>query len=388
MGDFKGKLFSFRGKRKKFPLYPFKKRKPNWNCFKNNNLSNYRNFILTKIDVWSEICYNTYSKYIGACHMRKSFIFLALFCLLLSSCSNGTHKDYTAMEVAKYISEMNGIKQLDDEVYEIPCGDDFVYVAAEAYTELVRADKLRYLGICLESLLCNKELYPDNQYHYSSIFNDMNSEDTYLGDTSNFAYTLEKYKIHATPEWTEWIEYNIPEYVHSEAHGKFNLYWYNPLTEEYEKCIYIRENGSETEIYVIFFDISFFYGINKDEVAPYLMSEKMYTELQSQYEDEDIDFSVFYKKGTVTEFSNWFMGEYSENSHLVFEDIKEDVYYPINGAPNYGSIFESRNEAISTFVSDLESLGVNFDKLTAQIIKVTVPHNGDINNISFELIRQ
>lgn len=302
----------------------------------------------------------------------------------MSSCSADIRSGYTAMEVAKYISEMSGIKQLDDEVYEIPCDDGFVYVASESYLKLVRADKLRYLGICLDSLLSNKELYPDGQYHYSSIFNDMNSEDTYLGNTSNFAYTLEKYKIHATPEWTEWIEYNIPEYVYNEAHGKFNLYWYNHLTQEYEKCIYIRENGSETEIYVIFFDISFFYGINKDEVAPYLMSEKMYTELQNQF--EEIDFSVFYKKGTATEFSNWFMGEYSENAHSVFEDIKEDIYYPINGSPNYGNIFENRNDAVYAFVADLESLGVNFDKLTAQIIKVTVPHNGSIDNISWELI--
>ena len=92
------------------------------------------------------------------------------------------------------------------------------------------------------------------------------------------------------------------------------------------------------------------------------------------------------KKGTVKEFSDWFMCEYLEEIPPAFADIKaEYVYYGTKGV--YSTEFEeSEYNDPSIFYEDLKNLGVNFDEIRSYIIKATVPHDGTIQDIFWELI--
>ena len=81
------------------------------------------------------------------------------------------------------------------------------------------------------------------------------------------------------------------------------------------------------------------------------------------------------------------MGEYVNEIPPAFADIKDKyVYYTVYGnGLSFGGDYENY-DAVKMFIPDLEQLGVNFDELRSYIIKATVPHDGTMQDIFWELI--
>lgn len=321
--------------------------------------------------------------------MKKTLGLLFFCCLLMSSCSSNNKKGCTDMDAATYLSEIEGLVLLGNSEYEIPCGEDVLYIDPGVCFNTIHSENhISYVGLSMRYLLCKKDLELSSYY---PIFDDMNSQDMlYLTGADirqdNFAYILEEYNCKTNPEWSEWIDFEISSKLFSSPHGRSNAYWYNPVSETYEKCVYIKENDTSTEIYVIYHDISLF--LNRySEYSSYLISEELYNKIQTEF--PDLTLSSYFRKGTVEEFSRWFMGEYLEEVPEPFADIKEEFYYLKSF--DIGKIIYDYSEIhgydpIELLISDMKSLGVNFDEVKAQIIKVTVPHNGTLNDILWELI--
>ncbi|MBQ4628726.1 MAG: hypothetical protein IJB44_06580 [Clostridia bacterium] len=323
--------------------------------------------------------------------MKKVFfIFLCTVLLFaLSSCDGGDKKmdGFTYEELGEYFSTIDGLTSAEDEVV-IPCGEDQIYVIKSRYissSHESKNSKIRLSG--LFSLKKENTLKLEG-YSYEIIdpFNDLGipHSDKYMQSTripKEFAYRLEAYNYNSSPHWTEWVKYHIPvhpEHRFYEPGGNFSAVWYNPSTNAVEEVVYICEKENETEIYIIYQEIGLFNGFG---INTYLTSEELHEKLKAS------NFKMrVRKKGTVKEFSDWFMCEYLEEIPPAFADIKaEYVYYGTKGV--YSEEFEkSEYNDPSIFYEDLKNLGVNFDELRSYIIKATVPHNGTIQDIFWELI--
>lgn len=324
--------------------------------------------------------------------MKKFFIFTVfLICIFLSSCGNGKLGP-TDMEIAKYLSRIDGLSEIGTEDYDIPCDKRGISISPQNFIETVTAgiddiySDIKYYGVNITDLVSIKYENPEYfhpYYDHVEIEKDSTSRyNPYLDNSSKpFDYSYLLRWLNCSPEWTEWMKYNIPSYLTTEAHGLFHLYWFDPIDREYEKGIYLRELEDAVEIYAVFHEISLFYGT--DHVAPYLLSEEMFEKMKTEFGDS---FNTDgYAKGTISEFSNWFMGEYLKEVPSVFANIEEEVYYPRYGGSLNHKINGS-DDAVAEMVSDLEKLGVNFDAITSCIIKVTVPVNGSYNDVFWELI--
>lgn len=325
--------------------------------------------------------------------MKKFFIFTVfLICIFLSSCGNGKLGP-TDMEIAKYLSRIDGLSEIGTEDYDIPFDldiDDWVLCISPSYSIHTVESKLNdvnmvYYSVDLNSLI--RIRYPSgDQFLYDRYLDRLRTPKKtaeYLTDSTELPYFFQEINLmNCSPEWHEWLDYNIPEFVGPyEEHGLLNIYWYDPVDQKYEKGIYIREVENTTELYVVFHEISLFYGT--DHIAPYLLSEEMFEKMKTEFGDS---FNADgYIKGTVSEFSNWFMGEYLKEPPTVFANIDEDVYFPAyGGSLNYS--IDDADEIVPEMIADLEKLGVDFDLITSCIIKITIPYNSKLEDISWELI--
>ena len=324
--------------------------------------------------------------------MKKVFFIFICTVLLfaLSSCDGGDKKmkGFTYEELGEYLSTIDGLTSAEDEVV-IPCGEDQIYVIKSRY--ISSSHESKNSKICLSKLFSLKKenTLKLEGYSYEIIdpFIDLGipHSDKYMQSTripKEFAYRLEAYNYNSSPHWTEWVKYHIPvhqEHRFYEPGGNFSAVWYNPSTNAVEEVVYICEKENETEIYIIYQEIGLFNGFG---INTYLTSEELHEKLKAS----NFKMRVL-KKGTVKEFSDWFMGEYVNEIPPAFADIKDKyVYYTVygNGFP-IGGTYENYN-AVEMFIPDLEQLGVNFDELRSYIIKATVPHNGTIQDIFWELI--
>ncbi len=297
------------------------------------------------------------------------------------------------MEIAKYLSQIDGITEIGSEDYDIPFDfsvDDWVLCvcpsAIPAIGSKINDSNMMYYSVDLSRLISFREPYGDSFIYYdywSYLKRSYIMRRSYLTNSIELPYLFQGVdSMNCSPEWHEWLDYNIPYSVGTpEEHGLFNIYWFNPVEQKYERGIYIREIENATEIYAVFHEISLFYGT--DHVAPYLLSEEMFEKMQNEFgESFNADG---YVKGTVSEFSNWFMGEYLKEVPSVFANIEEEVYFPkYGGSLNYS--FDEADELVPEMIDDLKELGVNFDLITSCIIKITIPYNSKLKDISWELI--
>ncbi|MBQ7014783.1 MAG: hypothetical protein IJN12_01535 [Clostridia bacterium] len=330
--------------------------------------------------------------------MKKTLIFIIICILTVSLCSCSNDKySFTDTEAAQYLSEIDGLVPIGDSEYEISCGEYTLYAGTSLFfIENARANNhIRYTGMSMYNLLCVEapEEYYDEYYSYTLEMEPMvpsNSKYLHGGNrSSNLAYLLEEYGIKSTPEWHEWIDYEVASSIDASPHGKANAYWYNPVTETYEKGVYIKDNDVSTEIYVVYHDVSLLAMRTGGYVVPYLMSEKLFNEIQTEVPDSKS--YEYFAKGSIEKVATWFMGEYLEEVPDFFAGIKEEVYYPLKAFPytEVNKYLEKHGyDAVELYLSDMEALGVNFDKITAQIIKVTVPHDGTLEDITWELISE
>ena len=376
--------------------------------------------------------------------MRK--IMLVLFILsvcFLVSCDNGDKKmkGLTYEELGEYMSSLDGLTEIGDSVevweegeyllqedgtllYEeglhyvlgdsicIPCGDDKLKIefSPQAFNN---ADFNQYIAIDMSDILdveilfngawrsglynspkipqCNPSYYPISEIISRSGFK--------YRSENNIAYIIRYIGFKSSPSWKEWLDYEIPwhllGYDHKASHGFFNLYWYNPKSEEFERGLCYRELADSTEIYVVYQNISLFssprYTLDREDrfperyTAPLLMSETKYNELKSEYPSFRFDH---YKKGTVKEFSDWFMGEYQKEIPAAFADIKDEyVYYPAYGnGVHPDDLNGNEYDCDEMFIPDMKNLCVDFDELRSYVIKITIPHDGAFSDIYWELI--
>ena len=325
--------------------------------------------------------------------MKKIFIlFLSIILLLsLSSCDSNDKKmkGFTYEELGEYLSTIDGLTNPEDETV-IPCGEDQIYVLKSMY---INQDNAALNSkICLWGLFTLKKESTRHSEGYSYELIDPYTDlgiphehpSKYMQETKKpdeFAYYLESYNYNSSPHWTEWVKYHIPvhpEYRHYEPGGNFSTVWFNPSTGALEEVVYICEKENETEIYIIYQEIGLFNGFG---INTYLTSEELHeTLIASDLKMADMN------KGTVKEFSDWFMCKYCEEIPPAFADIKAEViYYTTKGV--YSTEFEeSEYNDPSIFYEDLKNLGVNFDELRSYIIKATVPHDGTVQDIFWELI--
>ena len=168
------------------------------------------------------------------------------------------------MKIAKYLSKIDGITEIGSEDYDIPIGKRGACVSPNrsyiTVSPVSEYNDISYYGIDFPYLLSIRHSYTDfdTYYHYLSYADLTSSYDSgyrkYLGSDFSFPYAL--HKENCSPEWTEWLDYNIPYSVGApEVHGLFNIYWFNPIEQKYEKGVYIRENENKTEVYVVFYEI-------------------------------------------------------------------------------------------------------------------------------------
>lgn len=325
----------------------------------------------------------------------KKIIFICVLlalCFSLTSCGNDSKKikSFTFDELADYLASIEGLQTLgrgEDSVL-LPCKDNTLYLASITRTMNQSTSGHMYTAILLDyffrievpsngtSILPTKNI----SIYDESLFD---KQDYYITEEApdNFAYKLRDFDVKCSPEWTEWIDYNIPVFLdYGAKHGLFDAYWYNPQTKQLEMGTYYRQLEDSTELYVVFQETSLFYMGR----IPLLMSEEMYEYLKSTYKRFGYDD---FKKGTVLEFSEWFTAKYLEDIPEIFEDIKSEyVYYPAYGGGTFGYIKDENFDPVSLFIPDLEKLGVNFDAIPVYIIKATFPHGGTVEDIYWELI--
>ena len=297
------------------------------------------------------------------------------------------------MEIAKYLSQIDGITEIGSEDYDIPFDfsvDDWVLCvcpsAIHAIGSKINDSNMMYYSVDLSRLISFREPYGDSFIYYdywSYLKRCYIRRRSYLTNSIELPYLFQGVdSMNCSPEWHEWLGYNIPQFVWSyEPHGLFNAYWFDPIDQKYEKVIYIREADNKTELYVVYHEMSLFYGT--EHIAPYLLSEEMFEKMKTEFGHS---FNADgYAKGSISEFSCWFMGEYLKEVPSVFENIEEEVYYPrYGGSLNYN--VDNADEIVPEMIADLEKLGVDFDEITSCIIKITVPHNAEFKDISWELI--
>lgn len=328
--------------------------------------------------------------------MKKLSLFLIIFllCFLLTSCGEDSKKmkGFTYNELAEYLSEIDGLLPLgrDEESVLLPCKDNTLHMARITRYVNQYANGAGHSAILLDKIFQIEVPSNGTSVHpirSISIYHDsfFDKQENYITRSApdNFAYILRDFNVKCSPEWTEWIDYNIPVIDgHGAKHGSFDVLWYNPQTEEFEHGVYYRQLEDSTELYVVFQETTLFYHVNKS--APVLMSEEMHEYLKTTYKKFRYDH---YRKGTVSEFSEWFMCKYLEEIPDVFSDIKDEyVYYPAYGSGGFGNIKDENFDSLSLFIPDLEKLGVNFDALKTYIIKATFPHGGTVEDIYWELI--
>ena len=341
--------------------------------------------------------------------MKKVFFIFICTVLLfaLSSCDDGDKKmdGFTPTELAEYLSSVEGITPIGlDNGITIQCGDTTLRATNNQQT----TPAVKYFTASMKDYFLI--LTPDNSdgstYSVSHLFVTVGPNKSYFHDKiqeakkqypgeypNNFAYIIRDCGLNSSPDWTEWVDYGIaidPGFETSQ--GRWNKIWYNPITNELEVGHYYRELENSTEVYIVFQEASLFYSwslleSHLDHSAPFLMSEELYEHLKETYESFRYEH---YKKGTVKEFAEWFIGEYTEELPPVFSDIKADyVYYPALGfgiLQNFDGHEDEKYDGLEGFISDMEDLGVNFDEIRSYIIKATVPHDGTIQDIFWELI--
>ena len=326
--------------------------------------------------------------------MNKLSLFLALIlafsCLVACDNDGKKMKGFTYDELAEYLSSIDGLTPLGrgEESVNLPCKDNTLTLSkiTRSLNQSMRGQG--YIGMILHRFFQIE--VPSNGTSVNpisriSIYDEslFTSQENYITrePPENFAYILRDFNVNCSPEWTEWIDYNIPVINgYGAKHGSFDEYWYNPQTEKFESGAYYRRLEDSTELYVVFQETTLFYNGRH----PFLMSEEMYEYLKTTYKQFGYDD---YIKGTVAEFSEWFMAEYLEEIPDVFADIKaEYVYYPVYGGGRFGYIKDENFDSVSLFIPDLENLGVNFDALKTYVIKATFPHGGTIEDIFWELI--
>lgn len=315
---------------------------------------------------------------------------LFLLCFSFTSCDNDSKKmnGFTYDELAEYLSELDGLTPMarNDEPIMLPCANNTLSLNLNVRNLSKYGSGLWYWGILLHEFFKIEvpskvpELYPTI---FTPIYGEdfFDKQDRYITQKApeNFAYILRDFNVKCSPEWTEWIEYNIPAITERRAkHGLFDSYWYNPLTEQFESSAYYRQLEDSTELYVVFQETSLFY--NELHHIPFLMSEELYETLKAEFE-----FAPFTKK-TVYEFSSWFFSEHLEEIPPVFADIKDEYVYFVNTELYSEEFRESEYYDPSVFYEDLKKLGVNFDALKTYIIKATFPHGGTVEDIYWELI--
>ncbi len=341
--------------------------------------------------------------------MKKILILFicTVFLLSFSSCDNSDKKmkGFTYDELAEYLSSVDGLYQspLAKNSYfleePIICGDKelnlrySIIMNRKIINHHGYYNRLKYTAIDLNNFLQYqvwvKKDGPDG-YEYSPVLSDKSfysieplpKEDFYLGDPpNNFAYTLEAYGFNSSPHWSEWVKYNIPNQVskdETQVHFSFSRYWYNPEANEFQDVVYLRKLEDATEIYIIYQEISMFF-----DKCPIIVSEGMYKQIRETYDEEENPWTV-YKKISADEFIKWFMGEYVEERPAAFSKMKNDVYcYDYDGDIHWDSFF---SKDPSLVIADMKNLGVNFDELRSYIIKATVPHDGTVQDIFWELI--
>ena len=367
--------------------------------------------------------------------MKKTIlVFLLIFLFVfLSSCESGKKmKGFTYEELAEYFSSVDGLTELGSfetvvepgeyvlqedgtYVYEgggvfevgnplyISCGDDSLKASVK---DMCFNDRNHnpYIGISLSNLLEIEILFPgawrsDKSYPKIPQCDPAYYELTYIyskngtRSENNVAYVIRNLGFNSSPDWKDWLDYEIPwnSYNVKGSHGLFNMHWYNPLSEDFERGVYYSQSDDFTEIYVVYQEISLFSAplMSFDDdiryFAPLLISETKYNELKAEYPSFKYDH---YKKGTVQEFSEWFMGEYIEEIPAVFADIEDEyIYYPAYGNGVHPEDLNGEEyDCDAMFIPDMKNLGVNFDELRSYIIKITVPHDGVFSDIYWELI--
>ena len=329
--------------------------------------------------------------------MKRTVVLLLLTFLLFSfsACDKSNRKmdGFTPTELAEYISSIDGLHQIRTEKKKIPCGDLELYVDPG---HIINDPINLYELFCLERWTEPNWMHPDGVPYLTHITMQNLGMDTkpvhdlYLGTPpNNFAYYLEAFNFNSFPHWTTWVNYDIPiNFTHKKpAHGQFHCIWYNIIENEFHSVIYFRENENSTELYIVYQEISLFRYKNKSSWSPYLISEQLYEKIRTDYLNEET-----YTKGTIQEFSNWFMSEYMDEIPPAFADIKaEYVYYGTDGLCGTNGLYSKKFLASeyndpSIFYEDMKTLGVNFDELRSYIIKVTVPHDGTVQDIFWELI--
>ena len=346
--------------------------------------------------------------------MRKIFLFVGLlfFSLSFMSCdkSEPNSKDYTYMQAAEYLSSLDGLFQLGCDYYRqpdprstepyftgwysIPVKDNTVYINKFG----IYGKTLDYYGsstsmylehIRFEDLLCVK--HPE-YFHQISVLEQYpkNENVMYLGlRHDNLGYLFEEYNVKTSPHWTEWVDYDIRYQRRNRncEQGRGCSFWYNPMTEKLEECIYLRELDGKTEIYVIFQQMSLFYDwATYMWYSPFFMSEELFEKIENELGDSFNEEN--YKKGSVLEFYNWYSGEYSEKVSDIFKKVRKDVYYPETYGHNYLAelLSEQGYTVPKIFIEDMINLGVDYDNIMVNIIKITVPHDGTTQDILWELI--
>ncbi|MBE6896363.1 MAG: hypothetical protein E7477_04600 [Ruminococcaceae bacterium] len=337
--------------------------------------------------------------------MKKILILFicTVFLFSFSSCDNSDKKTdgFTPTELAEYLSSVDGITNTGANNNKlIICENNYkISASTRDRMNIYKFNMKDYLHLFIpdENPLSGA---PSLSYTSTNLFENEGLAQAYFFDKlkeaksnyygaspNNFAYIIRDCGFNSSPEWTEWVDYDIPiNHEYKLNHGEWNQYWYNPITEEFEIGHYYRDLENSTEIYLVYQNMSLFYYSAGH--LPVLMSEELYEHLKETYKNFHFEN---YQKGTVKEFSEWFMGEYLENVPTIFSDIKaEYVYYPAYGSGIRmdfdGYEEEGYDAVVKWFISDMKNLGVNFDELRSYIIKATVPHDGTIQDIFWELI--
>ena len=322
-------------------------------------------------------------------------ILLSLSVVIASGCEHGKMDGFSYYELSGYLSSIKDLSQIQGS-YPIRCGEKELVFSYETVGNGPKSNdnRMPYNAWDLNSVLKEKRLITkpngSEEYWYYSILDEIDYADKYLGNApNNFAYTLEKYGFKSIPDWQEWIQYNIPATVKNDptiGRGCFNAYRYDPVSNEFTYGLYARECDESTEVYIVYQEISLFYGISH-YWAPYFVSEelheKMKTEFGSKYDPET------YMKLSATDALRWFMGEYIENPPPVFANMKDDIYvhcFDAGIGSLWWKIHESNINDISLFIDDMDKIGIDIEKIKCYIIKVTVPHEGSINDIVWELM--
>lgn len=317
----------------------------------------------------------------------KKFRFILLTVLLLlifSACDNSDKKmrGFTYEEAAEYLASIENLEVVTD-IYEIPCEETPIYVCKGKYAGANQA------YVYLENIFSIKETGPsdfDNKNErYTPITAIMEEKNLYIGTRPQYAaYFLEAYGFKSSPDWTEWVQYYIPSQLSNKnetLYGQFASLWYNPLSASFEHVVYICEKENSTEVYIIYQEISMFNKFG----YPYLISEELGNQMETEFED----IMKNKKLGNISEFSDWFTGEYLDDVPAVFSGIESNVYYgnsfyiPANITRKF---LDSQYNDPTTYYNDMKKLGVNFDELRVYIIKATVPHDGTVQDIFWELI--